>query len=104
MVFATGGVAFTDEGMQLCSIAVGCGNQSKIVAGWTAGGGVEYAFAGSWSAKLEYLHNDFGSQHFERTPVGAVSFFAKDVTLTNDIVRVGVNYKFGWSGPVVAKY
>ncbi|WP_044542443.1 outer membrane beta-barrel protein [Bradyrhizobium sp. LTSP885] len=104
MVFATGGVAFTDEGMQLCAVAFGCGNQSKIVAGWTAGGGVEYAFASNWSAKLEYLHNDFGSQHFERTPVGAVSFFAKDVTLTNDIVRAGVNYKFGWEGPVVANY
>ena len=75
-----------------------------LVTGWTAGGGVEYAFAGNWSAKLEYLHVDFGSQHFSRIPVGAGSFDARDVTLTNDIVRAGVNYKFGWDGPVVARY
>lgn len=105
MIFGTGGVAFTDEGMQICSVTFGCGSQSKIVAGWTAGGGVEYAFAGNWSAKLEYLHNDFGSQYFARTVDSGGGFFhAHDVTLTNDIVRAGVNYKFGWDGAVVAKY
>lgn len=105
MVFATGGVAVTDEGAQICNVALGCASQSKTVSGWTAGGGVEYAFAGNWSARLEYLHNDFGSQHFDRAPIGAGGFFyARDVTLTNDLVTFGVNYKFGWSGPVVARY
>jgi hypothetical protein len=32
------------------------------------------------------------------------TFHARDVTLTNDIVKAGLNYKFGWDGPVVAKY
>jgi outer membrane immunogenic protein len=105
MVFGTGGAAFTDEGIQLCNVAFGCGSQSKTVAGWTAGGGVEYAFAGNWSAKVEYLHNDFGSQYFARTlDTGGGNFHARDVTLTNDIVRAGVNYKFGWDGAVVARY
>ena len=105
MIFGTGGVAFTDEGMQLCNVAFGCGSQSKTVTGWTAGIGVEYAFASNWSAKLEYLHNDFGSQYFARTlDSGGGEFHAHNVTLTNDIVRAGVNYKFGWGGPVVAKY
>jgi outer membrane immunogenic protein len=100
MVFGTGGVAFTDEDMQLCNVAFGCGSQSKTVSGWTAGGGVEYAFTGNWSAKLEYLHNDFGSQSFARMPdTGGGFFHAHNVTLTNDIVRAGVNYKFGWDGP-----
>jgi outer membrane immunogenic protein len=99
LVFGTGGVAFTDESMQLCSPAIGCGEQSKIAAGWTAGGGVEYAFTGNWSAKLEYLHNDFGSQSFARTlDTGGGFFHAQNVTLTNDIVRAGVNYRFGWDG------
>ena len=105
MVFGTGGVAFTDESMQLCNVAFGCGEQSKTVAGWTAGGGVEYAFAGNWSAKLEYLHNDFGSQSFARMlDTGGGVFHAQNVTLTNDIVRAGVNYKFGWDSPVAARY
>jgi outer membrane immunogenic protein len=104
LVFGTGGVAFTNERMQLCGVVAGCGSQSQTVAGWTAGGGVEYAFAGNWSAKLEYLHNDFGSQAFGRTPtLQNYIYFARNVTLTDDIVRAGVNYKFGWDGPV-AKY
>jgi outer membrane immunogenic protein len=104
LVFGTGGAAFTNESVQICNVIDGCGSQSQTVTGWTAGGGVEYAFAGNWSAKLEYLHVDFGSQHFSRIPVGAGGFDARDVTLTNDIVRAGVNYKFGWDGPVVARY
>jgi outer membrane immunogenic protein len=104
MVFGTGGAAFTDEGVQLCNVAFGCGSQSHVVAGWTAGGGVEYAFADSWSAKLEYLHNDFGSQYFSRTlDSGGGAFHARDVTLTNDIVRAGVNYKFDWGSSTVAR-
>jgi outer membrane immunogenic protein len=104
MVFGTGGVAFTNEGMQLCDPAMGCGSQSQIVTGWTAGGGVEYALAGNWSAKLEYLHNDFGSQYLGRTVVPGFAFFARDATLTNDIVRAGLNYKLGWGGSGMAAY
>jgi len=29
---------------------------------------------------------------------------ARNVSLSDDIVRVGLNYKFNWTGPVVAKY
>ena len=32
--------------------------------GWTAGAGVEYAFAPRWSAKLEYNYMDFGTKPF----------------------------------------
>jgi hypothetical protein len=52
-------------------------------------GGGEYAF-GSWSAKLEYLHVDFGSQLFAN-PDRQWLFFARSVTLTDDVVRAGVN-------------
>jgi outer membrane immunogenic protein len=105
MVFGTGGVAFTDEQLRLCNVAFGCGGQSKAETGWTAGAGVEYAFAGNWSAKLEYLHIDFGSQYFSRTSdTGGGTFHARDVSLKDDIVRAGLNYKFGWGGPVIARY
>ena len=68
-------------------------NDTRI--GWTAGAGVEYAFAPAWSAKLEYNYMDFGND--------AVSFAPG--TLTNidqqiHAVKFGVNYKFGrraWS-------
>jgi hypothetical protein len=28
---------------------------------------------------------------------------ARKTSLTDDIARVGLNYRFGWGGPVVAK-
>jgi outer membrane immunogenic protein len=66
--------------------------------GWAAGVGIEYAFLGNWTAKLEYLYVDLGS--FETnffTPVTT-----NTVSLNESIIRVGLNYKF--SGPVFSRY
>jgi outer membrane immunogenic protein len=70
------------------------------------GGGVEYAFAPNWSAKVEYLHVD----NFGRAPA-APSFCGGGCVIgefKTDIVRAGLNYRFGgdpWGkAPVVAKY
>lgn len=54
------------------------------MTGWTAGGGIEFAFAPSWTAKAEYLYIDFPSPS-----IGGVTF--KD---TDNLIRAGVNYKF----------
>ena len=35
-------------------------SSSDLRAGWTAGGGVEGALGGGWSAKVEYLYLDLG--------------------------------------------
>ena len=72
-------------------------------SGWVVGAGVEWGFAPNWSAKLEYNHIDFGS-----TTVGiassavATSFVRSSETI--DLVKAGVNYRFNWGGPVVARY
>ncbi len=64
---------------------------SKTYNGWTAGGGLEYAFMNRWSAKLEYLYVDFGDG--PTVPVtAAVNIVAGK--MTDNIVRVGLNYKF----------
>jgi outer membrane immunogenic protein len=107
MVFGSAGAAFTNEDLQFCNAPTftGCLGQSKTVTGWTAGAGVEYAFAANWSAKVEYLHTDFGSQFFPRRPGPGGGFFAaRNVTLIDDIARIGVNYKFGSGAAVIAKY
>jgi outer membrane immunogenic protein len=71
--------------------------------GWVVGGGVEWGFAPGWSAKVEYNHIDFGSTNVTIFPSrGAVSFVTSSETL--DLVKVGVNYRFNWGGPVVARY
>lgn len=72
-------------------------------SGWVAGAGVEWGFARNWSAKLEYDHIDFGSKTM--TTFGTVTGTGLFTTSeTVDMVRVGVNYRFDWGGPVVARY
>ena len=78
--------------------------------GWTAGVGTEYAFGGGWSLKAEYLYVDLGRATatstnlvtFAGTGLSPSNVYTHSVDLKSNIVRVGVNYKFG--GPVVARY
>jgi outer membrane immunogenic protein len=70
---------------------------TKTQAGWTAGLGVEYAFAQNWTAKIEYLYADLGTGSFVCTTgpcTGAPGTVA--VGLTDNLIRVGVNYKFNF--------
>jgi outer membrane immunogenic protein len=55
-------------------------------AGWTAGGGIEYAIVPNWSVKVEYLHYGLGSG----TYFGTLSTGNLDV----ETVKFGVNYLF----------
>ena len=93
LVFATAGAAIAD-------IKVGLnppGNYEAVgpQLGWTAGGGVEYAFSDSWTAKLEYLYADLGDVTCSSTG-NCVSTATATVTLKENIVRGGFNYKFTW--------
>jgi outer membrane immunogenic protein len=56
-------------------------------------------FAPSWSAKVEYQYYNFGDTTFTSGPVVGVRFRDDEHT-----VKAGVNYRFNWGGPVVAKY
>lgn len=68
------------------------GSGSNDYSGWTVGGGVEYAFLNNWSAKVEYLYIDFGNgPSATLTPSAAVLSAGR---LTDNIARVGLNYKF----------
>ena len=62
-------------------------------AGWTVGGGVEFALPGNWTAKAEYLHVDLGHNN-----CGANCGVAPtdNVSMHEDVVRAGLNYHFGW--------
>jgi len=78
-------------------------NASQNRTGWTAGGGVEGALWGTgWTWKFEYLHLDFDRVNYVFTTVatGTVSpsVVTRSVRFTDDIVRVGVNYRFNWGG------
>lgn len=75
--------------------------------GWTAGGGIEWAFADAWSVAGEYRHSDFGRVSTAFTiPDGLGTVFATGTNTTRvsvDQATVRLNYRFG-TGPVVARY
>ena len=87
--YITGGGAF--GGIKGTIAAGGGGSLSDTGVGWTGGGGIEYAFAGQWSAKVEYLYVDLGKINCSAACSGANAF---DVTFTTNVVRGGVNYRF----------
>jgi outer membrane immunogenic protein len=80
---------------------------SFTLPGLSAGIGAEWMLIRNWSVFAEYSYlwiEDLSGQHFTAAaglfPPGEV-LNVKQATQT---VMVGVNYKFHWDGPVVAKY
>jgi outer membrane immunogenic protein len=109
LLYGTGGLAY---GGVNSSETIGVGgfgfSNTDTRVGYTVGAGIEGAIGGNWTAKLEYLYVDLGrtSGAFATTipALGGgtlTSFYSSHVT--DNVLRVGVNYKFT-SGPVVARY
>lgn len=114
MVYGTGGAAFAkvdiskrfmwdfNDGCPSVNGLFDChdGGTNSTRTGWTAGGGVEWAFRDGWSAKAEYLYADLGDvtySTFNNGPgfvggVGQVAFHTVSTKL--QVFRLGVNYKF----------
>jgi outer membrane immunogenic protein len=125
LAYVTGGLAYGDvkttdtvsgtnlvgpqgvNGGTLIVPVIGSFSNSSLRAGWTVGAGIEGAIGGNWTAKLEYLYIDLGnvSGTFVTPVVGPSGGFltsSYSSHITDNILRVGVNYRF--SGPVVARY
>jgi outer membrane immunogenic protein len=101
LLYVTGGLAYADVKLSgaitnpACFGFCGATSTTNYQTGWTVGGGLEYALASNWSAKLEYLYYDLGALSQQildpRTPD---AFTAQSVGLRGNIVRAGVNYRF----------
>jgi outer membrane immunogenic protein len=132
LLYATGGLAvgrlnadYTDAiaagFVTPAAAATGSGGVTR--AGWVIGAGVEGAVTNNWTVKVEYLHVDLGSTGASVTGVttGSLSVpigdfrttIAQTTTFnslfgtrfTDDIIRVGLNYRFAWApAAVVTKY
>lgn len=108
LFYATGGLAYGEvKTTETIGAAAAVFSNSDTRVGYTVGAGVEGVIGGNWTAKLEYLWVDLGrtSGAFTTTiPAlgGGVLTSNYSSRITDNILRVGVNYKFG--GPVVAKY
>jgi outer membrane immunogenic protein len=97
LIYGTAGAAFANTVANICDITTGmCVSNSLLRTGWVAGAGIEYAISSSLSLKLEYLHADFGSGRYFTTQamLGQVTVITRDVRLSNEIFRVGVNWRF----------
>ena len=62
--------------------------------GWTGGAGIEFAFADNWTAKVEYLYAGLGTMTCS-TPANCGNSVPVTVSLSENVVRAGINYKFG---------
>jgi outer membrane immunogenic protein len=104
LLYAKGGYAWKDGNhlnVSTGGVPVAFTTDGNHRDGYTVGAGVDYLFAPSWSAKLEYQYYNFGSTTFTTGPAVIVGTRFHDDEHT---VKAGINYRFNWGGPVVAKY
>lgn len=87
MVYGTGGAAWVDGKVQATVGGFTLSTEANQI-GWTAGGGMEWAFADHWSTKIEYLYLASSGIKFN-TALGSLNGNIK-----NNIARVGLNYRF----------
>jgi outer membrane immunogenic protein len=95
LFYVTGGGAAGNVQVGLNTLPL----QSTTEFGWTAGAGIEWAFAANWTAKVEYLFVDLGNTTCNNSAsCGFDTVAANDsVKFTESMIRAGVNFKFnGW--------
>lgn len=85
MFYATGGLGWAHANSRVAPGLVAI--YDRYFLGWTAGAGIEYAFAPRWTAKLEYLYADYGTR--SDSFVGTTF----NDSLTTSVVRLGINYR-----------
>jgi outer membrane immunogenic protein len=102
LFYGTGGYAGAgvEAGVKDANTNALLASASSTRSGWTAGGGLEWGFAPSWSAKFEWLYMKFDSAPFNTVMAEGPR---SSVPFDDNVVRFGVNYRFG-GGSVVAKY
>jgi outer membrane immunogenic protein len=104
LVYAIGGVAWSQQSADLTNLTTGYGvSRSNTRTGYDVGGGLEYAFTNNWTGRIEYRYYNFGSNNTVWND-GILNGAFYRTTLTDNVVRVGLAYKFGAPEPVVAKY
>lgn len=100
LLYVTGGLAYghrsASNSLNFVTGIVYAGSNSDTRAGWTVGGGLEYAFTNNWTAKIEGLYYDLGDLTVvaNRMPTPDIWSDTKVFDFRGGIIRVGVNYKF----------
>jgi outer membrane immunogenic protein len=106
LFYATGGLALGDihDSFTIFTNPAITDSFWHFRAGWTVGGGVEYAVTNNWSVRAEYRYTDFGSYN---EVLGPSTDFVHQHPIEN-LAQVGFSYKFDPPPPpvvpIVAKY
>ncbi len=112
MYFATGGVAYgelTASGTQIQG-GVFTGSTATTKAGWTVGGGAEYALTQNLALKADYLYSEFSGVQAPAFGFAAQPFTGAFSTgrFGMNLTRIGLNWRFGagapGAAPILAKY
>jgi outer membrane immunogenic protein len=97
--FSFGGGAYT---VNCAGATPSCfaGSSSSVATGWTAGGGLEYAFLQNWRLRAEYLHVSLAggsaTEVVRADTFGALpsSFNAAFGRVSLNTARIGLSYQF----------
>ena len=90
LIYGTGGWAISEVNEVGYGDADGqTAHNQDVRSGWVLGAGIEHAFSPGMTAKVEYLHMDFGSYDGYSENREHYSFENRI-----DLVRAGVNFKF----------
>jgi outer membrane immunogenic protein len=108
LIYVKGGGAWENDDYSVLVGGFPLANASETRTGWTLGIGGEYAFLDFITGFLEYDFYDFGTRTntFYTCTValcGAVNF-PVDIRETKSVVKVGLNFKFGPTAPLLAQY
>jgi outer membrane immunogenic protein len=102
LIYGAGGLAYGNANFPTTVVGIDAfgvprafygSNNAGTRLGWTAGAGVEWAFAPNWSVKAEYLYVDLGRSNVSYTGALLVPVVASAQN-RDHVVRMGVNYHF----------
>lgn len=101
------GKAVWSDGLTASNGVIIGNTMSRELGGWTVGAGVEYGLVSGWSLKAEYLYTNLGSAAVLMGPVPGVpgdTTVGTNHTMTDQIARIGFNFRFGGEHETVVKY
>jgi outer membrane immunogenic protein len=88
LFYAKGGYAWANNKASISALGTTF-SDSQTHSGYTIGGGLEYLFTPSWSAKAEYMYTSLGGETYN---LGGVPLDSG--SLDFHTIKVGVNYHF----------
>ena len=99
LLYGKGGYAWADNRFSATVLGLTV-SDSRFHSGWTVVGGAEWAFSGPWSAKAEYMFARYNAENY------FAGIAPPGISIGMDVhtVKAGINYRFNWGGPVVARY